>query len=389
MYYLLFVGLDGFYAARFEQPPAVVVHYAEAVLDCCGAARARRVLPGTPLSEAKAILRGDARYVEFREQDYREERDRWLEACLLYSSRIEHETPASAWIDLSRHPDPVDIAQRLVSDLWHLGGWPVRAALAPSKWIAKVGATWCDPSALSLGIADLNVVEDASAFLAPLPTRMLAPVPHEHRTRLDLLGYRRIGDVQRAALHLLQGQFGKGALLVHLASTGRLDDPVRPNFPREVIECAKRFDGPCSDRLAITDVVTEIADELTERLRQIDRLAGATETVFELESGSMLRHVRRLPKPSDLLRLSLRFQVDSVRLHEPLQGLRVTIPDLRCVSSRQRTIDGRGDAEVDAAASVRELQAMYGDESVKKGSLIELPRRRRVLRAWRDANGQR
>lgn len=389
MYYLLFVGLDRFYAGAYESPPATVVHHQGSVLDCCDAARVRRVVPGTPLSEAKAILRGDARYVEFREQDYREERDRWLEACLLYSSRIEHETPASAWIDLGRHPDPASIAQRLVSDLWHLGGWPMAAALAPAKWIAKIAATWCDPAGLSLGIADVATVEDARTFLAPLPTRHLAPVTLEHRARLELLGYRRIGDVQSAPLPLLQRQFGKDAMLVSQAACGKLDDPIRPNYPREAIECARLFDGPCSDRATIIEAATEIADELSERLRQIDRLAGTTETVFELESGSMLRHVRRLPKPSDLLRLSLRFQVESVRLHEPLNRLRVTIPDLRRIAVRQRTIDGKGDAEVSAAASVRELQAMYGDESVKKGSLIELPRRRRVLRAWRDANGQR
>lgn len=368
-----------------------MVHSAGAVLDCTAAARARRVRPGTTLAEAKAILRSDARYVEYREAEYVEERDRWLDLCLLYSSRIEHESPASAWVDLSQHPDPVDIAARLLGDVWRANGLALCAAIARSRWLAKLAALTCDPTALSLGIPDVPLIEDAAVYLSPLPTRRLSPVPAEHLARLEFLGYRRIGDVQSAPLHLLSGQFGKEGILVREAAHGRLGDPVCPNYPREVVESFRTFAGCCSDRQELLAATVEIADDLTSALRRLDALAGATETVLELESGLMLRRVRRLPKPSDALTLSLRHQVEATKVDQPVASIRIAVPDLRRVRTVQSTLEGaeRREAERSAAASVRELCAMYGDSAVRQAAKIELARREQVLRAWRNANGWR
>ncbi len=391
MYYLLFVDLDRFYSCRFETPPATVIHRAGTVLDCCQSARARLIRPGTPLAEAKAILRGEGRFIEFREADHIADRDGWLDVCQLYSSRIEHETPASAWIDLRRHPAPLEIAGRLLADVWHFNALPVRAAIAPARWIAKIAARSCDPAALSLGISDVPLIEDVPAFLAQLPTKMLTPVEVDHRTRLEFLGYRRIGDVQQANLRLLCSQFGKDGLLIHQAAHGRLGDPIRPNYPHQVIERSRTFDGCCADRHTLASAMAEIADDLGAALRNLDLLAGSTETVMELESGLMIRRVRKLPRPSDSLAPSLQYQLGQAQITTPVASLRVTVPDLWPVPAVQRTLDGaeRLEAERAAESSVRGLCAMYGDSAVRPAGKIELPRRNQVLRAWKDANGWR
>ncbi|HXH60161.1 MAG TPA: hypothetical protein VNI20_02255 [Fimbriimonadaceae bacterium] len=388
---MLYVGLDRFYSSLYEPPPPTVVHHAGTVLDCCQECRARRIRPGTPLAEARTILRSEARYVEFRLADYVDARDRWLDVCLLYSSLIEHESPASAWIDLHRHPDQGDIAVRLLADVWRATALTVRAAIAPSRWVAKTAARTCDPSALALGITDVPTVCDQRSYLAQLPTRMLAPVPAEHRQRLDFLGYRRIGDVQRAPLHLLMSQFGKDAFIVQEAAHGRLSDPVVPNYPRASIEGVRTFDGPVCDRNVLLVAMREIADDLGSALRRSDLLAGSTETVLSLESGVMLRHVRRLPKPSDSLSLSLQHQLDRTSITAPVVGLRVTVPDLRPVPAIQRALDSaeRTETQRSAESTVRELCSAFGDGTVKPASKIELPRRDRVLRAWKSANGWR
>jgi hypothetical protein len=113
--------------------------------------------------------------------------------------------------------------------------------------------------------------------------------------------------------------------------------------------------------------------------------------VFELETGLMLRKVRKLPKPSDSLVLSLRFQLETTKLEQPLTSLRVVVPDLRRASARQRSLDGRSREDLlrNATASVRELQAMYGDNAVQNANDIEQPRRNRLFKAWRDATGWR
>lgn len=379
------------YARRHATSPATVVHSRGLVLDCCDAATNRGVRTGAPLSEAKAILRSGARYVEYREADYTEDRDRWLGACLLYSSRIEHETPASAWIDLSQHPSPGDVAARLLSDLWHQEGLPIAAAVAPAKWLAKVAARLCDPSALFIGVSDAPMIECPASYLAALPTRSLTPVAREHRQRLEFLGYRRIGDVQNVPLHLLSSQFGGDAVLIHQAAHGRLGDPVVPNFPRRTIERYRAFEGCVHDRQTLVLAMREVALEVAAALSSCDSLALATETVLGLESGSFVRHVRRLPRPSTALTASLLHQLERTEFKEPVASLRVAVPELCGVASRQATLEGadRAQQEKAAGASAGGLRAAFGDATVRKASQIELPRRRRVLRAWSDATGWR
>ena len=388
MYYLLYVALDRFYAGECERP--VVVHRAGMVVDSSPAARARRVQPGTLLSEAKAILRSDAQYVELREADYRERRDRWLQECLLYSGRIQHESPASAWVDLGAHPRPWEVAARLLADVWRKTALPVASALAPSRWVAKLAAQPCDATAMEVGIADFPLVEDARSFLSPLPTRCLTPVAPDVRERLEFLGYRKVGDVQRAPLPLLIRQFGKEGVLVTECAHGRYRDAFVRNFPCDSVERTQRFHGCCSDLFVLQAAMDEIAQELCQELRERDALAGATEVVIETESGRVLRRVRRLPKPSDSLAVSLRWQLSQVRLTEPVASLRVGVPDVRSVPVLQRSLDSsRADALRSALCSVRAVRAMYGDAAVQRASEVDLPRREQVMRAWRNATGWR
>lgn len=416
MYYLLYVALDRFYVSclldeasgdaqatvrcsdlhllapssfslqKKEEGGAVVVFEGDKVIDSCPMARVRRVVTGTPLAEAKAVLRGEARFVDYVESRYVAARDAWLEACLLYSSQIQHESPASAWIDLTRHPHPEDIAGLLLSDVWRATDLPIKAAVASSRWGSKLAARWCDPNALDLGILDAPVVKNLGAFLAPLSIKKLTPVPRHYRERLQFLGHGRIGDVQRVPYALLAQQFGRDAALVAEAAHGRLGDPVVPNYPQSALEAVRRFSGGCADSLVVASAVGEIGDELGERLRSLDCLAGETEMVLSLESGVRLRCSRRLPKPSDHLRLSLLHQFSRTQVVEPVEDVRVVVPDLRRVASVQRSLDQRGG---EAAPAVREVRAMYGESSLQKASEIELPRRRQVLRAWRDATGWR
>lgn len=390
MYYFLYVGLDQFYVSRFKPPQITVVHEGGRVLDSCEGARARSVRPGLSLSEAKSILRDQAKFVPYSEEQHLSDRDVWLDVCLNYSSLIEAESPASAWIDLSLHPDPFDVACRLVQDLC-AANYKVSAALSPSKWVSKTAARPCNRSAVQLGIPDVPFIASLSEFLEPLPTRLAAPIAREHRERLVFLGYRKVGDVRDAPLSALIKQFGKDAFLINEVVHGRFTDRISPNYPKQVVECYRAFSECVENRFDLETAGTEIAAKLSESLQRQDRLAGSIELYIELEDGSVCKTGRKLPRPTDSLERSVLYLLGQQDLDQPVASVRAVVPDVRTSSSVQRSMDTSDRSEQSRAtrATVNKIHAMFGKRAITRASDIRPSRRELLLRAWKHATGWR
>lgn len=384
MYPFAYLNLDQFYIQSHSTERAVVVHRDREVLDCNGRARARGVRPGSSLAEARATLRGEADFVRYVEGEYIEARDGWLDTCLLFSNGIEHESPASAWVDLSPHPDPGDTAARMASELWTRHGFPVSLGLAPAKWIAKIAARRCDPEA-----ADLAIVRDALSYLTPLPTALLTPVPRAHRERLVFLGYRRIGDVRRAPLSALVEQFGNDGLLVHEAAHGRLCDRVRPNYPLDSVYESRRFEDGAADRLALEQALRAISAKLAADLQSMDRSATEFQLLFELESGRTLKRTRKLARPTQSVQSALHAMFSQTEFDERVVAVRATAPQLKRSGARQLSIEQSVSDSEAMDRAVHSLHAVYGEGSLQRASEVEAPRREKLLRAWKHATGWR
>ncbi|MCH7476763.1 MAG: hypothetical protein IIA14_01530 [SAR324 cluster bacterium] len=387
MYLFAYLNLDQFYIRGRGTEQAVVVHQDREVLDCNGRARARGVRPGSSLAEAKATLRGEAEFVRYVEGEYIEARDRWLDTCLLFSNGVEHESPASAWIDLSAHPDPGDTAARMASELWTRHGCPVSLGLAPAKWIAKIATQKCDPET-----TDVALVRDTLSYLTPLPTALLTPVPRAHRERLVFLGYRRIGDVRRAPLSALVEQFGNDGLLVHEAVHGRLCDRVRPNYPLDSVYESRRFEDGAADRLALEQALRSISAKLADDLQSRDRSATEFHLLFELESGRTLKRVRKLPRPTQGTRsvqAALHYMLSQTEFDERVVAVRATAPQLKRSGAHQLSIEHKTSEIESMNRAVRNLHAVFGAGSLQRASDVEPPRREKLLRAWKHATGWR
>ena len=387
MYLFAYLNLDQFYIKSHGTERAVVVHRDGLVLDCNGRARSRGVRPGTSLPEAKATLRGEADFVRYVEEEYIEARDSWLDTCLLFSNGIEHESPASAWVDLSAHPDPGDTAARMASELWMRHGCPVSLGVAPAKWVAKIAARRYDPE-----ITDVALVRDALSYLTPLPTALLTPVPLAHRERLVFLGYRRIGDVRRAPLSALTEQFGNDGLLVHEAAHGRLCDRVRPNYPLDCVYESRRFEGGVTDRQALEQALRSISTKLADGLQSRDRSATEIQLLFELESGRTLKHVRKLSRPTQSTRsvqAALHYMLSQTEFDERVVAVRAIAPQLKRSDARQLSIEHRTSDSETMDRAIRSLHAVFGEGSLQRASDVEAPRREKLLRAWKHATGWR
>lgn len=363
----------------------MVVHSAKRVLDASPEALSRKVLLGMGLPEAKAILGEDAVYRECAVGEYMAERDRWLDVCVEFSDGIEPESPATAFIDLSGHPDPADVALRLVRELERRLGWSCLAGLAPAKWVARIAARPVEGA--------IAPVRDPRGFLALLPTAMLAPAPPEHRQRLEFLGYRRIGEVARAPLRVLIEQFGKDGVLIREAAQGRASDRVRPSYPPDSEAERIAFEGGLESQEEIKGALRELAERMSDRLSGRD-LEGSTVMLFvEGADDEVLTERKKLSKPvqsAACLRVAFETLFARMSVEQAVTAVRAVMPGLRRAMCRQRCFEPTSvprERKLAAESALLRVRAAFGDEMVQRASEVEVPRRVKLLRVWQHATG--
>lgn len=388
MHYILYVSRPGFYseAAGGE---CTIVSYEGKVLDAGSGALRMGVKIGSPLSEAKAVVRSDGRVVPYQADDYQRQRDEWLDQCLAYSDSIESPMPHEAFIDLTGHPRPSETASSLLVQL----GRRVTAGLAPSKWVAKLAARDVQPLPRVNGLGVVDAVRDVPGFLRNVPTALLAPVPVPHRERLEFLGYRWVREVAEAPLGVLLGQFGRDAFTIHEAAHGRSADLVVPNYPASSVSARVDFGASLDDSTILDQAVLEVTQTLSSDLCARDVTADELLVSIESESSAPLVSRRKFGKPvqsATPLRVAVQALIQQAKLALPPTALRVTLIGLKKAPRGQRTllcVASVFERQRACDAALGTLKAAYGGGVVQKAEEIKLPRRELVLRTWKRATG--
>lgn len=398
---ILCLILEGFYLKHFPPLPpeeagkAVVIHDGEAPLDLSPEAMARGAKPGMSLKEMKSLLREEGRFVQVNQDQSRQDALAWWDLCAECSDGVECPAPHRAFVDLSHHPQPDEVGEELVRRLHRLLGLRIKACLAPSKWLGGLFAEPCAEVALSAGIPCLPCVADPAKSLAPLPTSLLAPLPPELRERLIFLGCRRVGQIQQEPLHLLMRHFGKEGAFIHQLAWGRWRDQLTPQHPPESATVEIPLGGETEDAQALQQALHLASQELAMILGERDRTAGALRLIWRSEGGTWHGVHRPLSKALcstiSFLAAFNRMLADSPPPFPPV-GLTARAEKLEVRPSFQRTLlGGTAKAEREAAISgaLKNVQAMYGEGHVIPADQVSLPRRQRVLLAWRRSLGWR
>ncbi|MBX7132364.1 MAG: hypothetical protein K1X67_06775 [Fimbriimonadaceae bacterium] len=448
-----FIGEMGSFCSRSPLPatrhplPATrptIVHHEKVVLDACPHAQGRGVRIGMSLSEAKATLY-EARFVPYKPEDFAEAREKWLLSCAEVSDVVEPLLDHEALIDLSGHPQPVEIADRLLRRLGaasscgvagvmncapRLGQCPsgsrtwqpdfnsmtqslwgtARGAIARTPWVARLAADRLFESApFRLGLCSVTYVEDPVSFLSPLPVSCLTPVERAHQERLAFLGYRTIGQVQSAPFSALKAQFGSAGVLIREASLGKVGETVQPLFPPDSVSLRKRFDGEISDSEVLERVLCDLASSLARELTLKDLQGKEVVLSFDFEDGSSMTTERLFVKPlysvasTTTALLTLFRSLDQELLAGGVTQIRVRLPRLKRVVSRQVSLASADprlallrpsshrkmnrEGPTPAEIGLREAQQSFPEGTIQRASDVEEPRRKKVLRAWRYATG--
>lgn len=396
MHHFLFLRLEGFYARsllRKDQRP-LVIHRNKRVLDVDAVAEARQIYRGMSLAEAKAILHEGA-FVPWEEESYRVAQTAWLDLCTEVSDVIEPAEQHSAWIDLSLQPDAESLAFKLVRSVNERFGLHSIPGLGSTKWIARLASELRfiagDGDPLSQCIRLREPVSNPAAFLAPLKTRYLRPVDRQHISRLEFLGYSTIGEVAKVPLNVLRSQFGEAATHIRMCARGGYFETVEAQYPPDSIAEKVAFDGAVEDLQTLDLGLQQLALVLSGRLQKEDKQGKYLVVTLEHEEFKTTVLKRKFTKPIQNYASALA----SLRLvagtpEEPIVAVRARLENVTVSKRIQQELTGRttsDDRERGALAAFQHIRTVFGDTAIQTGSDLVEPRRKQVLRAWKEANG--
>jgi nucleotidyltransferase/DNA polymerase involved in DNA repair len=386
MHYIAHVRIARFYSSVLglegDARPAVV-HRDGRVLDANEAALARHVRLDMPLSEAKAVV-PEGRFLPGEEEPYREAQAAWLDVCAEFTDVVEPEESHTAFLDLSAHPEPLPLLERLREELSARRGHEAALGMAPCRWIARLAS-------LRTGLSPV-AWRSPREFVAPFPVEELGPARPEHRKRLRFLGYPFIRDVAEVPLSILRPQFGEAALTIHRAAQGGGDARVEPLYPPASLADRIAFDGEVDSSEMLRAALGRLARRLGRRLSDRDLFGTRVEMFFEHEEGDVTPVRRTFVKPlqSPASLLAALGKMAETPPERPPTAVRVRLPNLERARRVQQDLEGGRSVQErrrSVEAAFRHVRTVYGDGAVQVAGEMEEARRRRLLRAWKDATG--
>jgi DNA polymerase-4 len=377
MHYIGLIHVDEFFANHHPIDGMLVVTQQRRVLDANTAARLRKIEPGMGLNEAR-LLGQDLKIVEYDSDRYQEAAHRLWDQVADYSDYVEPVREDQVLVDLSAHPDPRSLAKKIVRQI------PcARIALAPCRWMAQAALPEARP------YRDVTVAE--SPFLANLPIRQFLGVPESTRNRLLSLGYERVSELVALPPAAFLKQFGREGLAIYRAIRGQDDTVVAPVWPRGSLSRSLSFDGAVSEEEPIRGGLEKLAREVGTELLNSDQSGKSIQLSFETEPGIWERRERTFARP--MQSPASVFALARLLLNpwpaQPIVSMRLRLPQLETATRSQSGLGvmANGERRLELEAVVSRVAGTFGQASVGLARNVEEPRRKRLLRVWKDATG--
>jgi DNA polymerase-4 len=186
-----------------------------------------------------------------------------------FSPLVEPLSLDEAYLDVSTHPgSPAALAQTIRDLIFQKTKLTASAGIGPNKLIAKIASTMRKPNG-QLEVTAAEVPE----FMTNLPVREIWGIGEKTEKRLQELGVRTCGEMQRFSRPELVELFGKfGSELFDLCR-GIDDRAVEPDRPRKSLSTEETFVSDletleqCEERLGelFEELMADLAQKETER----------------------------------------------------------------------------------------------------------------------------
>jgi len=164
------------------------------------------------------------------------------------------------------------------------------AGVAPNKFLAKIASDWRKPDGLFV-----IQPKDIATFLPPLTVGRIPGVGKVTEGRLEKLGVRTVGDLQRFELADLERSFGRYGLRLYELAQGVDENPVVPDRPTQSVSAEDTFpqDVPLSET---EPLIRALAEKAWNASRKESRIARTV--VLKLKTKEFKIMTRSLTPPA-------------------------------------------------------------------------------------------
>ena len=202
-----------------------------------------------------------------------------------FTSLIEPLSLDEAYLDVTAHPSaPGPLAQAIRNTIFHETKLTSSAGVGPNKLIAKIASEINKPN----GQFEVKP-EDVGQFMKDLPVRKIWGIGEKSERKLEELGAKTCGELQRFSRPELVDVFGKFGLDLYDLSRGIDDRPVEPDRPRKSLSTEETFAADMSTLEQCEEKLEELFQDLMADLAQKESTRDITKIFVKLKFDDFTR----------------------------------------------------------------------------------------------------
>ena len=202
-----------------------------------------------------------------------------------FTSLVEPLSLDEAYLDVSKHPGaPAPLAQVIRGMIFRKTKLTSSAGIGPNKLIAKIASEMNKPN------GQLEVTpEQVPEFMEKLPVRKIWGIGEKTERKLEELGVKTCGELQRFSRPQLVDLFGKFGIELYDLCRGRDQRPVEPDRPRKSLSTEETFAIDLTTLEQCEEKLEELFQEMMADLAQKEAARSVTKIFVKLKFSDFTR----------------------------------------------------------------------------------------------------
>ncbi len=202
-----------------------------------------------------------------------------------FSSIVEPLSLDEAYLDVTAHPNaPGPLAEAIRKIIFQTTKLTASAGIGPNKLLAKIASEMNKPN----GQFEVKP-EEVPNFMVDLPVRKIWGIGEKSERKLDELGVKTCGELQRFSRAELVNVFGKFGLELHDLCRGIDERPVEPDRPRKSLSTEETFAVDLTTLEQCEEKLEELSQDLMADLAQKESTREITKIFVKLKFNDFTR----------------------------------------------------------------------------------------------------